>query len=253
MKAVTRHIDIQTSDGVCDAFVARPAQGGPHPAVILLMDGFGPRDYLYEMAQKMAEPGYYVLLPNLLYRARRAPVLDVKFPLKKEDMPKVSPQLMPLIQGLTSEMSMKDAGALLDFLSGEKEAKPGKVALTGYCMGGAMALRTAARYPNRIAVAASFHGGRLATDAPDSPHVGLGSVQAELYIGHADKDASMPPEQIARLEEALKKSGVRYKAEVYAGAAHGYTMADLPAYNEAALKKHWEKLFALLKRAADNG
>ena len=116
-------------------------------------------------------------------------------------------------------------------------------------MGGGLAIRTAARYPDRVIAAASFHGAKLATEGPDSPHLLLGQIKAELYIAHADGDQNMTPEQIERLRMALERSGLKFEAELYTGAAHGFTMADLPAYNEAALKRHWVKLFELLERS----
>ena len=247
----TRMIDIKTPDGACDSFIAYPDGGKQHPAVLLLMDAFGPRDYLYEMAKTIAARGYYVLLPNLFYRTRRAPVIDAQFPLRAEDMPMlIKQQLMPLFQSYTPAVQgLQDAGVFLDFLSGQKQALPGKVGLTGYCMGGSLAIRIAAQYPDSIAAATSFHAGNLATEAPDSPHLLLGKIKAKLYIAHADNDQSMPAEQIERLREALKQSGHQDDtAEIYSGAIHGFTMADLPAYNEAACKRHWEKVFELFER-----
>jgi carboxymethylenebutenolidase len=122
------------------------------------------------------------------------------------------------------------------------------VGLTGYCMGGGMVMRTAAHYPERVASAASFHGGRLATDAPDSPHRLVNRITAELYLGHADQDASMTAEDIVRLDEALQKAGARYRAELYTGALHGFTMPDLPVYSKAACDQHWDRLLALYGR-----
>lgn len=235
-------------EGACDAFIAYPDDKKAYPAVLLLMDAFGPRDYLFDMAKTIAAHGYYVLLPNLFYRIRRAPVIDAKFPLRAEDMPElIKTQLMPLFHSYTPAVQgLQDAGEFLDFLSQQKQVLPGKIGLTGYCMGGSLALRIAARYPERIAAAASFHAGNLATEAPDSPHLLLGTIKAKLYIAHADNDQSMPAEQIERLRDALKKSGHGdVEAEVYKDAVHGFTMADLPAYNEAACKRHWEKLFKL--------
>jgi carboxymethylenebutenolidase len=244
----TKTIDIQTKDGACDSYIAHPEGAGPFPAVLFLMDAFGPRPWLYEMADTIAARGYYVLLPNLFYRARKAPVVDGTFPVKPADLPAFHQQIMPLIQSLRPEQSISDAKAFLDFLSQQKDAHAGKVGLTGYCMGGRLALRMAEEFPDRIAAAASFHGGNLATEAADSPHHFVGKVKAELYFGHADNDKSMPPEQINRLEQALQTAGVRYESELYQGAAHGFTMRDLPAYNEGALARHWQKLFALFAR-----
>jgi carboxymethylenebutenolidase len=245
----TETIDIQTKSGSCDSFVALPGGAGPFPAVLFLMDAFGLRPWLEEMAEAIAAKGYYVLVPNLFYRTRRSPVVKGRFPAKPEDMPALHEQIMPLVRSLNAEQMMEDVESFLDFLSRQKEVRAEKVALTGYCMGGRMGFRAAAEFPDRVAAVASFHGGNLATEAPDSPHLLLPEVRAELYFGHADNDKSMPKEQIERLENALKQSGRRYESELYTGAAHGFTMRDLPAYNEGALERHWEKLFALLERA----
>jgi carboxymethylenebutenolidase len=244
----TQIMGIKTQDGVCDVFIAYPEDTGAYPAILFFMDGFGPRAYLYEMAKTIAARGYYVLLPNMFYRIRRAPVTDIKFPLRAEDMADVVKLIMPLFKSYNPEFGMRDTATFLDFLDKQKQVIPGKIGTTGYCMGGGLSIRSAARYPDRIKVAASFHAGNLATEAPDSPHLLLNRVKAELYIAHADKDQSMPAEQIERLNSALEKAGVRYEAELYSGASHGFTMADLPAYNEAALQRHWNKLFELFER-----
>jgi carboxymethylenebutenolidase len=166
-------------------------------------------------------------------------------------MPEAVKELLPAIKQYDFEAGLRDMGIFLDYLADQKEVKPGKVGITGYCMGGGMALRTAARYPDRIAVAASFHGGNLATDDVNSPHRGAASIKASLYIAHADQDASMPPEQQARLREALQESGVHFETELYTGALHGFAMADLPAYNKEALQRHWKKLRELFVRELD--
>lgn len=245
----TRMADIKIQDGVCDAFIAYPDDNGPYPAVLFLMDGFGLRSWLFEMAKTIASRGYYVLLPNMFYRIRPAPVVDISFPVRTEDLPEVRKELMTLFQSYDPEFGMRDTAVFLDFLAHQKQALPGPVGIAGYCLGGGLAIRAAALYPDRVAAAASFHGAKLATDSPDSPHRLLGQVKAELYIAHADNDQSMPAEQIECLRGALKQAGIRYEEELYSGAAHGFTMADLPAYNEDALKKHWKKLFELFKRS----
>jgi carboxymethylenebutenolidase len=246
-------IDIRTADGVCDAYLARPDMSGRFPAVLFFMDGIGVRPVLHRMADRIAANGFLVLLPNLFYRAGRAPVFDVATILQPENRPK----LMELVNALTPDRIGSDAGTFLEFLAARPEVTPGsKVGLTGYCMGGAMVMRTAARFPDRIAAGASFHGGRLATTAADSPHLLAGAIKAELYFGHADQDQGMPIEDIKRLEDALSAAGTRYESELYAGALHGYTMPDLPVYNETACDKHWGRmlgLFAKTLKAASAG
>ncbi|HTL12191.1 MAG TPA: dienelactone hydrolase family protein [Bdellovibrionota bacterium] len=249
MKLHHEEVTIKTADGSCDAHFTHPADGA-HPGVILYMDAFGVRPYLKEMADKLAGKGYAVLVPNLFYRSGHAPVLKLTYPVKAEDMIKYRPQIMELIQSLSPEAAMRDAGAYLDFLASHKTAVKGqKFGTTGYCMGGAFSLRTAARYPDRIAAAASFHAGRLVSDASDSLHLELGKIKAQVYVAHADNDQSMPPDQIAKFKEAVKKSSIHAEVELYEGAAHGFTMKDLPAYNAEALERHWAKLTAFFDRA----
>lgn len=248
---LTQNIDIKTPDGHCDSFVAYPSKEGKYPAVLLLMDAFGPRPYLYSMAEKIAShgSGYYVLVPNLFYRIKRAPIVDGKFPLKAEDLPVMMKQIMSLFEQFSIEDAVKDIGVFLEFFSQQKQIRPGKIAITGYCLGGRLGILAAAQYSDQIASIASFHGSNLATEKPDSPHKLLGQIKAEIYIANADNDKSMPAEQIERLRSALDQSRLRYEMETYGGAAHGFTMADLPAYSEGALKKHWDKLFPLLERS----
>jgi carboxymethylenebutenolidase len=196
----SKAIHIRTPDGNCGAYVAVPAVGGPFPAV------------LHAMADRIAAAGFYVLLPNLFYRHR----LD--------SLP-VGPQIRELAQSLTPEPVLRDAGAFLEFLHAQPGVKPGgKLGLTGYCMGGSMVVRTAAHFPDRVAVAASFH---------------------------ADQDPDMPPAQIDALQAALQAAGVRFQAELYHGARHGFTMPDLPVYDAPACEKHWQRLRALLGKLLD--
>jgi len=235
-------IDIKTPDGLCDSYIACPNTSGPFAAVLFYMDGIGIRPVLREMADRLAANGYYVLLPNMFYRRGRAEPVDVAEILS----PKNRASLMDLVHSLTPERVVRDANVFLDFLAAQREvAGSTPVGLTGYCMGGGMVVRTAAHYPERVASAASFHGGRLATDAPDSPHRLVNRITAKLYFAHADQDAGMTAEDIARLDEALRKAGSRSRTELYSGALHGFTMPDLPVYNKAACDQHWDRLLSL--------
>ncbi|MEV4823828.1 dienelactone hydrolase family protein [Micromonospora sp. NPDC049274] len=241
-------VDITTGDGIADASLTRPDGDGPFPAVLLFMDAFGPRPRLVEMAERIAERGYLVLTPHLFYRAGRAPLFDLSGLGDADKRGAIFEKIMPLIGALTPDVISRDSAAYLDFLAARDDVRPGPVVITGYCMGGTNALRAIEAHPDRIAAVASFHGGRIVTDAPDSPHLGVDSITGEVYFGHADADQSMTPEQIATLEKALDSAGVRYRSEVYAGAHHGYTMADTPAYDEQATERHWAALFDLLDR-----
>jgi carboxymethylenebutenolidase len=241
-------VGVPTDDGTADALISLPAAPGPHPAVLMFSDAFGPRPRIAEMCGRLADAGYAVLAPNLFYRDGPAPLVDLSGLADPERRGETFAELRPLIEALTPELAMRDAAAYVDFLSREPRVLAGPVATVGYCMGGALALRTAATYPDRVAAVASFHGGRLATDRPDSPHLLVDRITAEVYLGHADNDASMPPEAQRTLERALTDAGVRHRSELYAGAAHGFTMADTAMYDEAATQQHWDRLLDLLGR-----
>jgi carboxymethylenebutenolidase len=241
-------VDIPTEDGVADAYLARPGDGSPRPGVLLYQDAFGLRPHLRAMADRLAGAGYTVLVPNVFYRHGRAPVVELPEFIDPSARPQIFEKLRPVMRSLTDDLAMRDAGAFLRRLAESPLVVDGPVAITGYCMGARLALLTAGAHPDRVAAAAGFHGGRLATDAPDSPHLVADRITAELYFGHADDDPSLPPEQIERLEEALTAAGVRHRCEVYEGAHHGFTQADTAAYHEGAAERHWAALLDLLKR-----
>ncbi|MFJ6620658.1 dienelactone hydrolase family protein [Kitasatospora sp. NPDC091335] len=242
-------VDIPTADGTADAYLAHPDDGRAHPAVILYTDAFGLRPHLERMADRLAEAGYTVLVPNAFYRSGRAPVVELPELVDLEQDSGLFARIGPLLATLTPEATTRDADAYLRWLADSPLVQDGPVGLTGYCRGALLALRTAASHPDRIAVAAGFHGGSLATDTPDSPHLGAERITAELYFGHADQDPALPPEQIDRLAAALTAAGVRYRAEVYAGAPHGYTQADTTRYDAAADERHWAALLGVLRQA----
>jgi carboxymethylenebutenolidase len=244
-------VDIPTADGVADAYLTSPDDGAEHPAVLFVMDAFGLRPRIEEMADRIASEGYVVLAPNVFYRAGRAPVVplpDLRDPAY--DRAAFMGQLRPLMEQLTPQRTVQDGAAYLGHLAA---VAPGPVAITGYCMGVRVGWRIAAAHPDRVVALGGFHGGGLVTDAPDSPHLSAGDLRAELYFGHADQDPSMTPEQIAVLSRNLDEAGVTYRAEVYDGARHGYTMSDTAAYDEAACERHFRELFALLGRTVARG
>ncbi|MCX5039664.1 MULTISPECIES: dienelactone hydrolase family protein [Streptomyces] len=241
-------VDIPTGDGTADAYLTHPADGAPHPAVLLYMDGFGLRPSLRAMADRLAGAGYTVAVPNVLYREGRAPVVELPEFIDQASRPRIFERLGPMMRALTPDQVERDADAYLRWLAGRPEAAGGPVAVAGYCMGAALALRTAGAYPDRVAATAGFHGGNLATEAPDSPHLVAGRLTGEVYFAHADDDPGMPAEQQERLEAALTAAGVTHRCEVYLGAHHGYTQADTSAYDEKAAERHWDALLGLLKR-----
>jgi len=240
-------VDVPTEDGVADSYLVVPEGPGPHPGVLIFMDAFGLRPRLEEMADRIAERGYAVLVPNLFYRGGRAPLIDLSGINDAERRGTLFEHLVPMIRGLSAELVANDTVAYLDFLAAQDGVDPGPVVIVGYCMGGMNALRAIEALPDRIKALASFHGGRLATDAPDSPHLQVGKITGEAYFGHAANDGSMSKDQIEVLEQALDQAGVTHTSEVY-DAPHGFTMSDTAMYDQAGEQRHWVSLFALLDR-----
>jgi carboxymethylenebutenolidase len=235
--AVASTVEIAMPDGVADAYLARSDDGTTgHPGVLLIMDAYGLRPAVAEMVDRIAADGFSVLAPNVFYRAGPSPVgPEMDFS-----------RIRPLIAELTPGRLGADGAAYLDYLA--EVASPGPVGITGYCMGGRVGWWIAVAHPGRVAALAGFHTAGLVTEAPDSPHRRAGDVNAELYFGFADDDPGMTDEQIATFERALDDAGVRYRAEVYEGARHGYAMADLAVYDEGAAERHFRELRALLER-----
>jgi carboxymethylenebutenolidase len=248
MAVRTSTVDITTPDGTADAILVAPDDNRHHPGVLFYQDAFGPRPRLEEMAGHIASQGYVVLVPNVLYRQGRAPLLDTTQLKDPEVRGRLIEVLRPWMAKLTPELAMRDADAFLDFLAAHDQVSDGPVGVTGYCMGGALALRTAAHRPAQVAAAAAFHPARLATDAADSPHLLVDRMQAEVYVASADQDKGMPPEQQRRLDDALTEAGVTHVCEQYDGATHGFTMSDTAVYDEAATERHWDALLSLFAR-----
>jgi len=233
---------IRTRDGDCPLHVFTPAGKGPWPAAIFYMDGLGIRPTLFAMAQRLADAGYVVLLPDLFYRAGPYAPLVPKQVFASGD---VMGAIGHLFRTTDNRKAAEDTAAFLSFLDKRKDVKGRKVGTTGYCMGGGMSLSAAGTYPDRVVAAASFHGGGLATDSEISPHLLAPKMKARVYVAGADKDAFYPPEMHERLKQALSDAGVDHRAEIYPGALHGWTMADFPVYDEAAAERHWNELLAL--------
>lgn len=227
-------VEIRTPDGIADGILYRCGEGAP--GVVNLPDGAGVRASQRQMARRLAGQGYNVLLPNIYYRTAREPFFEGTFDFQNEQM---RARFAELTAPVTPEAMERDGSAYVDFAGGDR------VAIVGYCFTGAFALRTAAAKPNRVAAAASFHGGRLYTDDPHSPHLSLPRVKARLYFGHAKDDRSMPAEAIRNFEEALAAWGGRYESETY-DALHGWTVPDSRAYDEAEAERAFGKLRGLL-------
>jgi carboxymethylenebutenolidase len=239
-------IDVPTPDGVADCYLTEPPGDARHPGVLLIMDAFGLRARIEQMADRIAAQGYVVLAPNVFYRAGRAPLWEMPDIDDPDARGRFFRTLGPLMGALTPVAVATDGGAYLDKL-GEFAAAP--VGVTGYCFGGWFGWVVAATHPDRVAAVGGFHAGRMVTEAQESAHLLAPRVRAEVYWGHADHDPSMTPENIQALDEAMDDAGVHHTTEVYEGAQHGYTMSDTAAYNEAAAERHFTALFALFQRA----
>lgn len=246
-------VEIPTADGTADAYLVKPDDSGPHPAVLLFMDAFGIRPRIAEMAERIAERGYVVLAPNLFYRGVRGSFVDPADLVDADKRAAAFGKIGPLMQELTPERISADTGSYLDFLDADPDVAAQPAVITGYCMGGRNGLIAISAHPDRIGGLGSFHAGHVVTEAPNSPHSGVAAITGELYFGHADNDGSMNPDHIKALEAALDAAGITYTSEVYEGAPHGYTMSDTAMYNEAGEKRHWENLFALLARVSPVG
>jgi carboxymethylenebutenolidase len=235
-------VSIPTKDGDCPSYVFRPEAAGRHPAVIFYMDGLGIRPTLFEMGQRLANGGYIVLLPDLFYRAGRYEPMDPKKIFATGD---VMGAIGHLFNSTNNRRAAEDTEAFLAYLDTRDDLAGRKVGTTGYCMGGGMSLTAAGTYPDRVAAAASFHGGNLATESELSPHRLAPRIKGRVYVAGADQDKSYPPEMADRLEKALSDAGTDHRCEIYPGALHGWTMVDFPVYDEAAAERHWRELMAL--------
>lgn len=245
--ALTREeLDLQTADGVARGWIFRDGDG-PRPGVLLYTDAFGVRPSMHELGARLARLGHVVLLPNLFYRAGDHPPFDIGTAFSD---PPERDRLMALIHSLTPERVRADGGAYLDALAALPGVRPDRLGVVGYCMGGRLAYLTAALHPDRARAAASFHGGGLVTDAPDSPHRLAHRVTAALYLGVADEDRGCTPEHQGALAAALGAAHVDYRIELYRGKRHGFAVPDhAGAYDAEAAERHWRRLASFLGEA----
>lgn len=236
-------VDIETRDGTCPSYVYRPSGRGPWPAVLVYMDGIGIRPAMLELGERLATRGYFVLLPDLYYRSGPYQPMDARTVFADPAERKVlTEKFMSLA---TPDNIMSDTAAFLDHLATEPDVRPGGIGTSGYCLGGRMSFIAAGTYPDRIVAAAAYHPSRLATDAPDSPHLLASRIKARVYVAGASDDASFPADMQRRLDDALTAAGVDHVVETYP-ARHGWVFRDTPAYDAAAAERHWRTLVALL-------
>src|ERR1700682_6259367 len=250
---VETNVEIKTPDGTCDAAFIHP-KSGSHPGVLIWPDAFGLRPSMREMAKRLAAEGYSVLVPNPFYRVGKAPFYtDASTVNFQTERPKIGPLMASVNASGNAE---KDAVAYIAFLDAQKQVnKSKKIGTQGYCMGGALVVRTCATVPDRVGAGASFHGGGLVTDKPDSPHLLAPKIKAHMYFGIASNDDARQPDAKDKLKEAFAAAHVPAEIEVYPEAQHGWCVPDMPMqngkpiYSKPDAERAWGKLAALYKMA----
>jgi carboxymethylenebutenolidase len=235
-------VNVTTPDGTADCYFVHPASGAA-PGVLMWPDIFGLRPAFRQMGKRLAESGYSVLVVNPFYRTKKAPTADA-------GAATAIPQLMPLAQSLNEQTQMTDAKAFIAWLDGQQSvAKNRKIGTQGYCMGGPIAFRTAAAVPDRVGAVASFHGGGLVTDKPNSPHLEAATSKAQFLIAIAANDDLRSPNDKNVLKETFAKANLPAEIEVYADSAHGWCPPDSRVYNEPLAEKAWSRLLVLYGKA----
>lgn len=242
---IEQTVDIPTKDGATTTFIAHPERDGPYPVVLFFMDAPAIREELRDMARRIATAGYYVMLPNLYYRSGVMELAD----LPKLPEAESRARMFQLMGSLNIPLVMADADALLNFADRDPAAGKGKIATLGYCMSGQYAINFAARYPDRVAAAASIYGVQLVTDQTDSPHLAAQKAKAELYFACAEHDPYAPLEMVQALDQTVKSKNLNAEVELYPGVHHGFAFPQRGSvYDKAAAERHWERLFALWRR-----
>jgi carboxymethylenebutenolidase len=239
-------VEIKTSDGTCDAYLVHPVKG-KYPAVLIWPDIFGLRPAFRQMGKRLAESGYTVLVINPFYRTKKAPTApehpDFNDPATRQG-------LMSLAGTLSPATALTDATAFVAYLDGQPSVdKKRKMGTTGYCMGGPFVFRTAAAFPDRVGAGATFHGGGLATDKPESPHLLIPKMKAQFLIAIAENDDQREPEVKNILRDSFAKAHLTAEIEVYAGTKHGWCPPDSAVYNAEQAEKAWGRMMVLFKTA----
>ena len=236
-------IDVTTPAGTADCHFVHPASGA-HPGVLIWPDAFGLRPAKRQMARRLAESGYSVLVVNQYYRTQRAPIVgSTNFGAERDT-------LLPLMGTLSADTHMADARAFVSFLDDQPSVDGNrKMGTMGYCMGGPITMRTAAAVPDRIGAGASFHGGGLVTDQPNSPHLLVPEMTAHYLFAIAENDDQNQPEAKDVLRDAFEQAGLPAEIEVYDGALHGWCPPDTQVYDEPQAERAWSRLLALFERA----
>ena len=236
-------IDITTPDGVADSYFVHPSSGA-HPGILIWPDAFGLRPAKRQMARRLAASGYSVLVVNPYYRSQRAPVVNTT------NFAEVRDTIMPLMASLNADTQTSDAKAFVGFLDSQASVDRNRMVGTmGYCMGGPFTMRTAAAVPDRVGAAASFHGGGLVSDQPDSPHLLVPQMKAHYLFAIAENDDQNQPEAKDVLRDAFAQAGLPAEIEVYEGALHGWCPPDSTVYHEAQAERAWSRLLVLFEDA----
>ena len=241
---IERSIEIVTPDGRMSTFICHPERDSPHPAIIIFMDAPGIREELRDMARRLATSGYYVMLPNMYYRAG---VMELG-PINPDPNSPERKRMFSLMASLTIPMVMEDTRALLTYAEGRSAARADIVGSVGYCMSGRYAINAATHFQDRVKAAASIYGVSLATDQPDSPHLAGQKTRAELYFGCAETDVYAPMETVEKVKQSMKADGAHAEVEIYPGTHHGFAFPKRPVYDRDAAERHWERLLALYRR-----
>jgi carboxymethylenebutenolidase len=252
---VEENVEIKTADGTCDAAFIHPKTGA-FPGVLIWPDAFGLRPAMRDIAKRLAAEGYSVLVPNPFYRIAKAPVFQDASSFNFQNQADMA-KLRPLMESVGAPgVAEKDAAAYIAFLDSQQPVnKAKKIGTQGYCMGGPLVVRTAAAVASRVGAGASFHGGGLVTDKPDSPHLLAPKIKARMYFGIASNDDARQPDAKDKLREAFSAAHVPAEIEVYPGALHGWCVPDMPKQNGAPIysqpdaERAWGKLMALYKTA----
>ena len=239
-----QELEIRMQDGVSDSVLFHPEGNGPWPGILYLTDIGGIRAANRESAARLSKNGYTVLMPNIFFRTGHAPLQPSLRTLDDEGRKK---RMATLTDPLTPKAQERDTSSYIDFLSSQATVRYGMIGVVGHCFSGKMAMAAAAARPDKVAAAASFHGGGLHTGSPSSPHLLLPRIKARLYFGHATKDSSMNEEAIAKFEAALREWGGKYESETYKDAYHGWTSSDSPIYNQAQAERAYGKLLKLFQ------
>jgi carboxymethylenebutenolidase len=239
---IDQQIEIPTKDGHTTTFISHPERGGPFPVIIFYMDAPAIREELRDMARRLAGSGYYVMLPNMYYRAG---VMELG-PIPPDPEAPERKQMFAYMNSINIPLVMEDTTALLAFADTQPAANAKIVGTVGYCMSGRYAVNAATHFPDRVKAAASMYGTHLATDQADSPHLAANKTKAELYFGCAETDVYAPQEIIEKLQASMKDA--HGEVEVYPGTHHGFAFPKRPVYHRDAAERHWERLLALYRR-----